>query len=643
MKKSFSCYLINETSLGIQCAEEILKEGHYLLGIISPDPKTHLWALEKGVPYLATLEEFITLNPYKTFDYLFSVVNGRILSESILQLPHYFVINYHDAPLPKYAGVHATSWAILNGELTHGISWHRVNQVVDAGNILKQVFFSIDDDETALSLNLKCYNHALDAFKDLIQELAKEPLKGKKQNIKSRSYFSRNQKPLSMGFAFWDDAAQNIERQFRALSFGNYPNTLATFKIFINNDIIIPTKLEILSSDSKNLPGTLTRITSQVFDVATKTQEIRLSHFRDGVGNLLFIKDILAHGQLNVGDILQTPPRKILKDLIELSTNLSAYENFWTKQINNISPAQLPFVSTLPKSDQSNAMVYEITDSFLEFSSNFVRRTERSVSFIEIFIAAFLTYLSRLGNSFPFTIGFVTPALKNVSQDLSFFLPPYLPITFSFASTTGFNALLDYVKDQVDLIQKNKAYCKDVYIRYPHINQSLLFLPIIIDLSPSRKEDERLNQSPLILRLDEQSKSYTLQLKGVQDSISETLLKNFLEHMRIIIAHITQYPEAILEELLLLTSAEKNQLLIEWNDTKSNYPKDKTVHQLFEEQVIKAPNNIAVVYEDHELTYQQLNEKANQLAHYLRSLGVGPDTLVAIAAERSLEMIIGLL
>ncbi|MBL8677374.1 MAG: amino acid adenylation domain-containing protein, partial [Alphaproteobacteria bacterium] len=84
---------------------------------------------------------------------------------------------------------------------------------------------------------------------------------------------------------------------------------------------------------------------------------------------------------------------------------------------------------------------------------------------------------------------------------------------------------------------------------------------------------------------------------------------------------------------------------IEWNDTKVEYPevRDKTIHQLFEEQIEKTPDNIAVVYEDQELTYLQLNEKANQLAHYLRTLGVGPDTLVAIAVERSLEMIIGLL
>ena len=101
--------------------------------------------------------------------------------------------------------------------------------------------------------------------------------------------------------------------------------------------------------------------------------------------------------------------------------------------------------------------------------------------------------------------------------------------------------------------------------------------------------------------------------------------------------------EQSVENFSILTLHEEHQLLVEWNDTKAEYPEDKTIHQLFEEQAARTPDNIAVVYEDQELTYQQLNEKSNQLAHYLKTLGVGPDTLVAIAVERSLEMIIGLL
>jgi non-ribosomal peptide synthetase component F len=114
-------------------------------------------------------------------------------------------------------------------------------------------------------------------------------------------------------------------------------------------------------------------------------------------------------------------------------------------------------------------------------------------------------------------------------------------------------------------------------------------------------------------------------------------------HFKELIEGIVSNPNQEVETLSLLTPQEQRQLLIEWNETNAPYPKDKTIHQLFEEQVNKTPHNIAIVYEDQELTYEQLNKRANQLAHHLRVFGVKPDTLVAIAMERSLEMIIGLL
>ncbi|MEK8015452.1 MAG: amino acid adenylation domain-containing protein, partial [Candidatus Parabeggiatoa sp.] len=92
-----------------------------------------------------------------------------------------------------------------------------------------------------------------------------------------------------------------------------------------------------------------------------------------------------------------------------------------------------------------------------------------------------------------------------------------------------------------------------------------------------------------------------------------------------------------------LSAAEQHKLLVEWNNTQTDYPKDKCIHQLFEEQVKQTPNAIAVVFEDQQLTYDELNRRANQLAHYLQSLGVKPEVLVGICVERSLEMVVGLL
>ncbi|MBD2015192.1 amino acid adenylation domain-containing protein [Microcoleus sp. FACHB-53] len=93
----------------------------------------------------------------------------------------------------------------------------------------------------------------------------------------------------------------------------------------------------------------------------------------------------------------------------------------------------------------------------------------------------------------------------------------------------------------------------------------------------------------------------------------------------------------------LLTDTEKHKLLVEWNETTSDYPQDKCIHELFEATVERTPEAVAVVFEGEQLTYRELNARANQLAHYLQALGVGPEVLVGICVERSLEMIVGLL
>ena len=92
-----------------------------------------------------------------------------------------------------------------------------------------------------------------------------------------------------------------------------------------------------------------------------------------------------------------------------------------------------------------------------------------------------------------------------------------------------------------------------------------------------------------------------------------------------------------------LTAAERRQLLVEWNQTKAPYPHDRCIHEVFEAQVERAPDAVAVVFGDKCLTYRELNARANQLARRLRSLGVTPDVLVGICIERSLEMVVGIL
>jgi non-ribosomal peptide synthetase component F len=100
---------------------------------------------------------------------------------------------------------------------------------------------------------------------------------------------------------------------------------------------------------------------------------------------------------------------------------------------------------------------------------------------------------------------------------------------------------------------------------------------------------------------------------------------------------------ALSETSRILTQAEEHQLLAQFNDTKVAYTDNKTIIDLFEEQAKRTPQAAALVFEEQQLTYKELNECLNQLAHYLRSIGVEEETLVPICIERSLQMIIGLL
>ncbi|HEX5601381.1 MAG TPA: amino acid adenylation domain-containing protein, partial [Pyrinomonadaceae bacterium] len=120
-------------------------------------------------------------------------------------------------------------------------------------------------------------------------------------------------------------------------------------------------------------------------------------------------------------------------------------------------------------------------------------------------------------------------------------------------------------------------------------------------------------------------------------------IQRLARRFQALIASANNNPDATLAQLNMLSVSEREQIRREFNDTARPYPGDKLVFQLFEQQAEQNPNNIAAAFEDQRLTYQELNERANQLAHYLQSRGVGPEVRVGLCFERSPEMIAGLL
>ena len=124
---------------------------------------------------------------------------------------------------------------------------------------------------------------------------------------------------------------------------------------------------------------------------------------------------------------------------------------------------------------------------------------------------------------------------------------------------------------------------------------------------------------------------------------SEEDVRRLAEQFSTLLANAIQDPEARLSELEILSNLERQRLLIEFNNTEVDSPQNSCIYHLFEEQVTRTPNTIAVVFENQQLTYAELNARANQLASYLQQIGVGLEVPVAICVERSIEMVIGIL
>lgn len=145
----------------------------------------------------------------------------------------------------------------------------------------------------------------------------------------------------------------------------------------------------------------------------------------------------------------------------------------------------------------------------------------------------------------------------------------------------------------------------------------------------------------LAVELTESENSVQLRFSFATDLFDAATIERMMDHFRTLLQGVADDPALRLSQLPLMTAAER-QHVKRWNDTRSSYPTDLPLNRFIENQVERTPDATAVVFEDQQLTYRQLNERANQLAHYLRKQGVGSDVLVGVCAERSIEMVVAL-
>ncbi len=334
--------------------------------------------------------------------------------------------------------------------------------------------------------------------------------------------------------------------------------------------------------------------------------------------------------------------------------------NYWRSKLENLSTLNL-----LTDRPRPAVPTYRGAKQFLEVPQSLSRALEtlsqqEGVTLFMTLLAAFQTLLYRYTQQEDIAVGSpIANRNRSEIEGLIGFFVNSLVLRTDLSGNPTFRELLNRVRE-VTLVAYahqdlpfeklvEELHCARDLSRHPlfQVVFSLQNTPIealeLPGLTLSQFEfDSETAKLDLEFHLWQDSESIKGQVIYSTDLFDDATITRMLGHFQTLLASIVTNPEQHLIDLPWLTAREQQQLLIDWNDTRKEYP-DKCFHQLFEAQVEQTPDATALKSENVSLTYRELNIQANQLAHHLQQLGVVPDMLVGICVERSLSMIVGLL
>ena len=338
--------------------------------------------------------------------------------------------------------------------------------------------------------------------------------------------------------------------------------------------------------------------------------------------------------------------------------------DYWQQQLAGDLPIlNLPTDRPRPpiQSFRGETHIFRIDEKLIRGLGEVARAT--GTTLYKLMLTAFFVLLYRYTNQEDILVG--SPMLGRSGREfrgvVGYFVNPAV-LRASISGNLTFQDLLAQVSTQVKAAQKHQDYPFPLLVEQLQPQREPSRSPLFqvsftwqkqrwcesgkergLKMEPYPLGHQRGASFDLDVMMMEMGKVLLAGWQYNTDLFDGATITRMAEHYQTLLEAIALNPEQRISELPLLTPAERHQLLVEWNNTWADYPQDKCIHQLFEEQVERWPDAIALVFEDEQLTYQELNQRANQLAHHLRNLDVGPEVLVGICVERSLEMVVGLL
>lgn len=479
-----SCWLVGLGALPAQCGEVLLRRGHRVCGVLSQDPRLERWAGRQGVRFLSLAGDDAAALGEAPFDYLFSIVNPAVLPAGVLRLPRRMAINYHDSLLPAYAGTHSTSWALLAGEETHGITWHVMAERVDSGGILKQRRFPVVPGETAFTLNMKCYEAALQSFEELLEDLELGRIEPQPQDLGRRSYHRRSERPAAAGVFSWQRPAEELDRLVRSLDYGSTPNPLVCPKISLSGGAFgIVRRIEVLGTSSGGPPGTLTGLAGTSVKVSTVTREIALREVATIDGGPLGTADLLTGFRLYKGYRFPEPDPETAERITRLSSSLAQHEPAWGGSLARLQPAPAP------ARPEGSAPVWEE----VPLPDQVWSPADRGAGAVDLLVAALSVWLSCRTGLETFDIGFQSGELAGEVRGLEGLFAAHVPVRVDLQGAGTLADVLERVRGELARVRRHGTYARDLVARMPQLRDRELLrrqprLEVLVEEGEPREE-----------------------------------------------------------------------------------------------------------------------------------------------------------
>jgi methionyl-tRNA formyltransferase len=514
---------------------------------------------ERGlrVRHLAAACELAELGWDGAAPVLLSIGNEELIAPAVLgRFAQAF--NFHDGPLPRYAGSHVTSWALMDRARTYAVSWHRMNARADAGDIVLQAHVPIAAGETALTLNAKCHAIALKSFAVLAEKLAQHAYGGIPQFLGARKFYPRDRKADNLAILDWENGADALWALVRALAFGPYVNRVGLAKVQLPGGFAGVRSLGVCASRSTVSPGTLVSMTQDAFTVATATHDVRLQDFVTLDGCDTSVTRLAQSFGVREGDVLPRFDPDAIGAVADQACGWKE-EQAWMSAFHSLAPLASP----LRNASGQTAGTHRVLSALGR------RAAGASRSAGDFSLAVLLACLGRMAGAETFDVGLCCARVRTPDGCIErLLLADMRPFRVHLDFDEPFESFGARFQSGLDTWRTRKAYLRDAVLRYPGVARppgwnDFCSWPVSIELdADAAHAAARALSLPSAASIRFTIAPSTGQVDVLHGGARAGQLDRFAAQLGALVEDCLARPQAALGDLALLTRPERTALLM---------------------------------------------------------------------------------